>query len=151
MYSLVSMLLTAVLAIVAMAGFLRVGQRRLDERVYKDPVLTLKALAEAENRFRLGRDEERRFARSLAELEEAGCITRRLASGDVGGYRYEVVAGEARRWAIAATPAQVTSQALHYYMDHSQLIRARRGGPAGPDDEVFWHPFEGVVWHEAPR
>jgi hypothetical protein len=148
-YSLVALVLTSLLAVVAMAALLQVGQNRIEEGVYRDPVLTLRAIGEAQNRFRLALGETgqpRRYAASLAELEEGGCITRRLASGAVGGYHYRVLERSVG-WAAAATPAAVGS--LHYFIDQSHVVRARRGDPATAESSVFWHPLRGLEWTEA--
>lgn len=147
-YSLVVLLLVSVVAIVALSGMLHLAQRKVDVSIYSKPHETLRVLAEAEQRFR--RVQERgAYAASLAELEEAGCITARLAEGDVQGYRYRVEGADARTFAISASPAAVTTASLFYYTDQTHVVRAAQGAPAGAESDVYWHPFGGLQW--SPR
>lgn len=148
-YSLVAMLLTSVLAVVAMSAFLQVGQRRIDARVYSDPLRTLQRIGHAQNRFRMTRAAgERRFAASLEELELAGLITRKLASGEVGGYRYRVQDADSQRWTVSATPVEAPSTQLHYRMNELHAVRAERGRPATDQSPAYWDPLRGLQWSE---
>lgn len=149
-YSLVGGLLIVIFSIVALSSLATVGRRALDARLYAWPDRTLRALAEAQERFKLqdlDGDGVRDYAAELRELEQAGQITRTLAEGAVLGYRYAVQL-EADGYVITATPdpAVVGTAALHYRIDRFHVVRAAAGAPAGPDSDVFWHPVYGEVW-----
>lgn len=141
-YSLVTLGLMCVVSLVAMAGFLHVGQERIDARIYSSPVETLQRIALAQRRFRR-KVKPRRYARSLAELERSGHITRRLAAGDVGGYRYRIEASDAATWTIRATPASVTTATPFFLMDETLVIHRNLGAPASEDSPVAWYPLHG--------
>lgn len=143
-YTLVGALLMLILCFGALKSALNFTRRRIDSRLYAFPDKTLKALAEAMERFRLqdlDEDGQRDYPTSLDELEAAGQITERLARGDARGYRYELRADGAG-FTITATPdvAAVGTDALWYSIDRGQVVRAAEGGPPGPDAGVFWHP-----------
>lgn len=148
-YSTVAGLLIIVLAVVALSVFLRVGENQLEERVYVSPPKTLQHLAKAMQRFRtqdLDGDGQPNFAPSLAALEEAQCITSRLAAGEVQGYVYAIVRGDLQGYAITATPLEQHPEALGYYMDQTGIIRAKQGGPATAECEIYYHPVHGQLW-----
>lgn len=148
-WSLIALLLAVTLMIVGMGGLLQVGSRSIDRSVYSQPYRTLEALAKAQTRFRLRDLDEngkKDFAGSLQALGDAGCITQRLAGGEVGGYRYEVIQADAMTWSMRASPVAVTSQTLFYFIDHSNTVRARVGAPADATCEVFWDPLRGMQW-----
>lgn len=155
-YSLVGGLLVVILCVVALGSLRALGRHALDTKLYPWPYKTLRALAEAEERFRLNdldADGQLDYAASLAELEQAGQITRTLSEGVVHGYRYEVrpLPGG---YEITATPdaAQVGSGALHYRVDRTQCVRAEVGAPATAEAQIFWHPVYGDQWTGArPR
>lgn len=155
-YSLVGGLLVVVLCMVALSSLATLGRRVLDAGLYAWPDRTLRALAEAQERFRLqdlDRDGQLAYADSLGQLEAAGQITRTLAEGEVLGYRYELLPAP-DGFTITATPnvAVVGSAALHYSVDRFQVVRAAQGGPPGPEGPLFWHPVYGDVWEgERPR
>ncbi|RMG12157.1 MAG: hypothetical protein D6731_14405 [Planctomycetota bacterium] len=122
--------------------FLR-GRRELDRKVYAHPHLALAYLARAESRFRsFDRDGDgvHDFASSLEQLERAGVITPRLASGELAGYRYRILRADDRSWAAVAEPIAVTSSSAFYYVDESHVVRARLGAPADAGAEVYWSP-----------
>ncbi|MCO5165887.1 MAG: hypothetical protein M9894_05910 [Planctomycetes bacterium] len=149
-YSLVGGLLIVVLCLAALGSLATLGRRTLDARLYPWPDRTLRALAEAQERYRLGdldRNGVHDYAASLSDLERAGQITRTLAEGVVHGYRY-AVALDGEGYVITATPdeAVVGSGALHYAIDQFHVVRAAAGVAPGPDAEVFWHPVYHDVW-----
>ncbi len=149
-YSLVGGLLVVIMCVVALSSLATLGRRALDARLYAWPDKTLRALAEAQERFRLqdlDEDGQHDYAGDLHELERAGQITRTLADGVVLGYRYAVQL-EAAGYVITATPdvAVVGTAALHYAVDRFHVVRAAEGAPPGPEGEVFWHPVYGDVW-----
>lgn len=149
-YSLVGGLLIVVVCMVALSSLATVGRRALDARLYAWPDKTLRALGEAQERFKLNdldEDGQKDYAADLHELERAGQITRTLADGAVHGYRYEVRAADGA-YVITATPdvAVVGTGALHYALDRFHVVRAARGAPPGPEAEVFWHPVYGDMW-----
>lgn len=122
--------------------------RKIEVRVYNKPHRTLELLGKAQIRFlRYDRDEDgvKDFAASLQELTEGRCITAELGSGEVGGYRYAVVAPAGPGWAFKAEPAAVTTSALFYYMDQTFQVRAERGRPATPTSLVFYDPHDGLT------
>jgi hypothetical protein len=147
-YSLVGGLLVVVLCAVALGSLKALGRHALDTKLYPWPDKTLRALAEAEERFRihdLDEDGQLDYAASLDELEAAGQITRTLAEGAVHGYRYEVRLGTSA-YEITATPEPANSGLLHYRIDRSHVVRANLGGPATPASEIYWHPVYGEQW-----
>lgn len=149
-YSLVGGLLVVILCVVALSSLATLGRRALDARLYAWPDKTLRALAEAQERFKLqdlDEDGQRDYASALSELEEAGQITRTLVDGPVHGYRYEVRL-DATGYVITATPdvAVVGTGALHYAIDRFHVVRAAPGAPPGDEGPTFWHPVYGDVW-----
>lgn len=149
-YSLVGGLLIVVLCLVALSSLATVGRRALDKSLYAWPDRTLRALGEAQERFKihdLDADGQKDYASDLHELERAGQITRTLADGSVLGYRYELHT-DPDGFVITATPdvAVVGTGALHYAIDRYHVVRAAVGAPPGPDAEVFWHPVYGETW-----
>ncbi len=56
-------------------------------------------------------------------------------------YRYKVLRASAGDYAIVATPAQVTTQSVFYYVDQTRVIRAKPGAPADGKSDVFWSPL----------
>lgn len=149
-YSLVGGLLIVILCVVALSSLATVGRRALDARLYSWPDKTLRALAEAQERFKLqdlDEDGQKDYAAGLHELEQAGQITRTLADGAVLGYRYAIEL-DANGYVITATPdvAVVGTAALHYAIDRFHVVRAAVGARPGPDAETFWHPVYGEVW-----
>jgi hypothetical protein len=149
-YSLVAGLLVVVLCLLALSTLKGIGQKAIDAGLYVYPDRTLRALAEAQERFRLNDldgDGQRDYAAALAELETAGQITRTLCEERVHGYRY-VVELEVQGFSITATPdvAAVGSEALFYRIDKNQVVRASVGGPATNESQVFWHPIYGDLW-----
>lgn len=148
-WSLIAVLLAVTLMIVGLGGLLQMGSRSIDRSIYRQPYLTLEALAKAETRFRqrdLDGDGKKQFAASLTEMGDAGCITQKLAGGEVGGYRYEVIQADANTWSMRASPVAITSQTLFYFVDQSHTVRARVGAPADATSEVFWDPLRGMQW-----
>ncbi|MCW8139430.1 MAG: hypothetical protein KIT58_11080 [Planctomycetota bacterium] len=149
-YSLVGGLLIVVGCLVALGSLATLGRRTLDARLYPWPDRTLRALGEAQERFRtqdLDGNGRHDYAATLHDLERAGQITRTLAEGVVHGYRY-AVALDGDGYVITATPdvAVVGTGALHYAIDRFHVVRAAVGAPPGPDAEVFWHPVYHDVW-----
>jgi len=148
-YSTVAGLLIILLAVVALSVFLRVGETQLEERVYVSPPKTLQHLAKAQQRFRtqdLDGDGQPNFAPSLAALEEAQCITSRLASGEVQGYGYAVVRGDLEGYVITAAPLAPHPDSLGFWMNQTGVIRAKQGGPADETCEIYYHPVHGQLW-----
>lgn len=149
-YNLVGLLFMVILCLIGLLMVLHVTQVRIDEELYTEPHKVLnEVFAPIQSRFRRhDRDEDgaQDYATSLAELEEAGMITRRLAEGGVRGYRYEVIRADAQGYAIVATPAAVTTASLFYYMDQTRIVRAATGEPAGADSEVYYDPRHGKLW-----
>lgn len=156
LYSLVGGLLVVVLCAVALGSLKALGRHALDTKLYPWPDKTLRALAEAQERFRihdLDGDGQLDYAATLGELEAAGQITRTLAEGVVHGYRYEVRL-ESSAYEITATPdlATVGTGALHYRIDRSHAVRANVGAPATGQSDMYWHPVYGEQWTGArPR
>jgi len=150
MYSITALLLGVVVAIVAMSALLQVGTKRIDEKVYAFPWKTLKALSEAENRYRrhdLDKDGKHYYAKSLDELHAAGCITKKLAVGAIKDYSYAVIYADTdKEYALTATPSEVTTESLFYFVDQTHVIRANEGAPADARSKIFWHPFRGIQW-----
>lgn len=149
-YSLVAGLLVVVLCLLALSTLKGIGLKAIDAGLYVYPDKTLRALAEAQERFRLkdlDGDGQTDYAAGLDELEAAGQITRTLAEGQVHGYRYAVALDE-QGFAITATPdvAVVGTEALFYWIDRDQVVRASVGGPATREAQVFWHPTYGDMW-----
>lgn len=146
-YMLVAAGMMVVICVVAMASFLHVGRKRMSEKYYPYPWKVLNDLVRLQNQFRAhdyDGDGVADFASSLAELEDADLITRAMAEEAVQGYRYAIVSSSPAGWAATATPATVTS--LHYFVDHTNVVRAARGGPADGSSEVYWHPLYDRVW-----
>lgn len=128
--------------------------RKREVTLYAHPHKTLELLGAAQVRFlRQDRDQDgaRDFAASLQELEEAGCITPRLAAGEVGNYRYELLPLSGG-YAFSAVPvAPVGTQTLYYYMDQTFQVRAEQGRPAGPESVVYYDPHEGLTGAYPPQ
>ena len=82
---------------------------------------------------------------SLEQLAELGLITDELGAGDVKGYRYRIERADERTWAGSATPAEVTTGAIFYWIDQSQLIRAELGRPASKDSRIYYDPLQGFT------
>lgn len=139
-YALVTLGMVCLVGLVAMSSLLARGQQALDEKVYRFPHKTLNHLAKAERRFHK-RQTPKRYAKSLEELGNAGMITKRLASGSLGEYRYAIVRADADGWAIQATPAAVTSQSLYYFVDQTGIVRATPGVKATAESPVYWSPY----------
>lgn len=122
--------------------------RKREVSLYAHPHKTLQLLGGAQVRFlRQDRDGDgvKDYAASLQELEAAGCITPALGAGEVGKYRYELqlLSGG---YAFTASPvAPIGTETLYYYMDHTFLVRAEAGSPAGPTSLVFHDPHEGLT------
>lgn len=149
-YSLVAGLLVVVLCLLALSTLKGIGQKAIDAKLYVYPDRTLRALAEAQERFRLrdlDEDGQLDYAAALAELERAGQITNALTEGTAHGYRYEVEL-EVQGFSITANPdlAVVGSDALFYRIDKHHVIRASVGGPTTSEAQVFWHPVYGDLW-----
>lgn len=148
-YSTVAAALILGLATVALVVFRQVGESQLEERVYVSPPKTLQHLAKAQQRFRtqdLDGDGQPNFATSMAALEDAQCITSRLASGEVQGYAYAIEHGDLMGYAITATPLSPRPGLLGFYMDQTGVIRARDGARADADCEIYYHPVHGQLW-----
>jgi hypothetical protein len=149
-YSLVAGLLVVVLCLLALSTLKGIGLKAIDAGLYVYPDKTLRALAEAQERFRLqdlDGDGQVDYAAALGELEAAGQITQTLAERPVHGYRYAVEL-EVQGFSITATPdlAVVGSEALFYRIDKNHVVRAAVGGPATQESQVFWHPVYGDLW-----
>lgn len=137
---MVTLGLVCVVGLVAMSSLLARGQQALDEKVYRFPHKTLYHLSKAERRFHRTL-EGHRYAKSLDELGKAGMITKRLASGNLGDYKYAVIRADKESWAIEATPATVTTSSVHYYVDNTGFVRSNVGSRALPTSDVYWSPY----------
>lgn len=144
-YALVTLGLVCVVGLVAMGSMLARGQNAMIQGVYRFPVKTLEALSKAQTRFHrkdLDGDGRHDYATSLRQLGDAGTITAKLAAGELGDYRYRILNADERTYAITATPAQVTSQSLFYFLDESRQVRATLGEPATRASKVYWSPYD---------
>jgi hypothetical protein len=149
-YTLVGGSMVVLISVAALTTFRHLAEHRISADLYAHPHLTLVALAEAQERYSrelLAAEGKPRYATSLSELEQAGYITDNLATGKVEGYHYVMLEVTPQTWAMTASPIDDPAQ-LHYYVDHTHVVRAARGGPAGPTSEVFLHPLHGRVWDE---
>ena len=147
-YTILGAVLIMGLFATALASMHSLGRRTIGRELYPFPHKTLQALVQAQRRFWLQEEDpsQRAFAPSLRVLEDAGYITPELAQGSVEGYRYTVEEAGAARVVLRATPED--REALHYYADESEVVRAARGGAATSESQVYFHPAHGLVWRE---
>lgn len=143
-YALVALGMMCIVGLVAMGSMLVRGQDAMNKNVYRFPIKTLEAISKAQARFHrndLDGDGRHDYATSLGQLGDAGTITAKLAAGELGDYRYEVLHAGEKAYAITATPAVVTSQSLFYFLDESWKVRGEVGKPATAESRVYWSPF----------
>jgi len=148
LYSLTALGVATLVAIVLLVTAQHMTMAKYKQTTYRYPYKTLLRIAEVQARFaRLDIDEDGKhdFAGSLAQLAEHGLITDELGAGVVRGYRYRIERADERSWAGSATPAEVTTGAIFYWIDQSQLVRAELGRPAGHESRIYYDPLQGFT------
>ncbi len=148
MYSLTALGVATLVAIVLLVTAQHMTMAKYKRTTYKYPYKTLLRLAEVQARFsRLDVDQNGRhdYAGSLELLAEHGLITDELNAGVVQGYRYRIEHADERTWAGSASPAEVTTSSIFYWIDQSQLIRAEFGRPATKESRIYYDPLQGFT------
>jgi competence protein ComGC len=147
-YSITVLVIVGVVAMVLLMTAKHLTMAKYRITTYSHPHKVLLSLAEVQVRFFRGdsdQDGRRDFATSLEELSLAGMITDELATGEVEGYRYRIVPPPPIGWGMTAEPVEVTSSSIFYYIDHTQVIRARLGRTADATSRVYYDPLQGYT------
>lgn len=148
LYSLTALGVATLVAVVLLVMAQHMTMAKYKHSTYRYPYKTLLRLAEVQARYaRLDIDGNGKgdFAGSLELLAQHGLITDELAAGEAKGYRYRIEFADERSWAGSATPAEVSTSAVFYWIDDSHLIRAELGRPASEASPVYYDPLEGFT------